>query len=142
MGINVDDPLWKSIENEYLTLHPTMRELSKKYHVPPATISDHSRRGHWQEKWEQIQMKGSTKLIDRINEDSTQPEEKAQLILDGILTKIAVTVDLLKPGDTRAFKELTSTMKELKELGVYKGEEVNNSITVTFVNEEEARYGD
>ena len=82
-------------------------------------------------------MKGSTKLIDRINEDSTQPEEKAQLILDGILTKIAVTVDLLKPGDTRAFKELTSTMKELKELGVYKGEAQNDNIEVTFEQEAE-----
>lgn len=136
MGIKVNDPLWDSIENEYMTLGTPLREIARKYKLPTSTVNDHAIRGKWYEKRKAIQEKGTTKLADKLSEYAPA-EEKAQLILDGILTKIAVTVDLVKPGDTRAFKELTSTMKELKELGVYKGEAQNDNIEVAFEQEAE-----
>lgn len=112
---------WKRIKAEYIAGGISLRELSEKYGVSFSTIQKKS----MEEKWGDLRKKNrrivEEKIIDSV---STKEAKKATDIIDvanKLLNKISEFVEDMVV-DTQSLKQLTSALKDLKEIKGYKSE--------------------
>ena len=112
---------WKRIKAEYIAGGTSYRKLAEKYNVPFGTLRRVAQREEWTQKRTQVEHKADTKMVETI---SNQEAEKAVNIIDvadKLLGKLSELMETMVV-DTQSFKQLTSALKDLKEIKGYKSE--------------------
>jgi uncharacterized protein YjcR len=112
---------WKRIRAEYIAGGTSYRKLAEKHGVSFVTLSKVAKREGWSELRRQQEDKQTTKTVEAI---STKEANKAVDIIDvadKLLGKITELMDTMVI-DTQSFKQLTSALKDLKEIKGYKSD--------------------
>ena len=112
---------WKKIKAEYIAGGISLQKLSEKYGVSFSTIQKKS----MEEKWGELRKKNRRKVEEKIIDSvSSKEAEKAVNIIDvadKLLNKVSELMDTMVV-DTQSLKQLTSALKDLKEIKGYKSE--------------------
>lgn len=112
---------WKKIKAEYIAGGTSYRKLAEKYNVPFGTLRRVAEREGWTQKRTQVAQKTDTKMIESISDDAAEKAVNIIDVADKLLGKISELMDTMVV-DTQSFKQLTSALKDLKEIKGYKSE--------------------
>ena len=111
---------WKKIKAEYIAGGTSYRKLADKYGVSFNTLKTRAREEQWYELRQQKDHRTTTKIVESL---SDKDAEKAVDIID-VADKLLGKIEQLMPVvvDTQSLKQLTSALKDLKEIKGYKSE--------------------
>ena len=111
---------WKRIKAQYVAGGVSLRELSEKHGVSFSTIQKKS----MEEKWSDLRKKQGRKTEEKLIEAVSNQEVKKAVdiidVADKLLEKASELMEM--PLTTQSFKQLTSALKDLKEIKGYKSE--------------------
>lgn len=116
---------WKHIRTEYIASETSLRELAEKYGVSFSTIQKKSMEEKWTDLRKKKRRRAEEKIIDTL---STQEARKAANIIevaDKLLDKISEFVDVMpleSMASTQSLKQLTSALKDLKDVKGFKSD--------------------
>ena len=116
----MDSKLLNKIKSEFISGEKTLQEAADEYKVPYSTLTKKSHEGKWKELRKECGKKTERKIIDTV---STKGAKKAVDIIDvadKLLEKASELMEM--PLTTQSFKQLTSALKDLKEIKGYKSE--------------------
>ena len=110
---------FKRIKAEYIAGAKSLRELAVKYKASESTL----RKVAAKEQWKELRNKTRTKMDEKISDSISEKEAGKTVniieVADKLLAKITEFVDDI-PLSTRSMKELTSALKDLKEIKGFK----------------------
>lgn len=114
---------WETIKTEYIT-DSTMsyRKLAQKYKVGVQSITTRSKREGWIEQRERHKNRIVTKTLEKISERESSRISKYMEITDTLTEKLIQALALVEPSDTYALRQITSSLKDLKEMQGVKSE--------------------
>ena len=119
----IPDDVWDQIKTEYISSDSSsFRQLERKYGVSYAKIQKRASYEDWKSEKEVFQSNRLSKSLDLLSTHQAQECSKAFVVANKLLDKIASSVDVLEDGDTGAIKQLTSAIKDLKEIGVFRSD--------------------
>ena len=114
---------WKTIKTEYITDESSSyRKLAKKYNVPISTLQQKASREGWAEKKKQHQVELVSKSLEKNAEKETSRIERIQNITDKLLDKLELAVKEVEPTDTQAIRQITASIKDIKEVKMLRSE--------------------
>ena len=114
---------WKAIKTEYITDSScSYRKLAKKYGVGLTSILNRSKKEDWIRQREQYQDRTVTKTIEKISERESSRIATYMEITDTLTQKLIKALELVEPSDTYALRQITSSLKDLKEMQGVKSE--------------------
>lgn len=115
---------WQSIKTEYITTDTSYRKLAKKYGVSYTTIGEKARKEDWQKEREQFRDKSLSKTLRKIAEGQAKRASRLQTVTDKLLSKIEKAVDLIDMDvfDTQAIRQITASLKDIKEIQMIRSE--------------------
>ena len=114
---------WNALRTEYITDESTSyRKLAKKYKCGVNAIITRSQKEQWIKQREQYQAKTVTKTIEKISERESSRISKYMEITDTLTQKLIKALELVEPSDTYALRQITSSLKDLKEMQGVKSE--------------------
>lgn len=112
---------WKRIKAEYIAGGISLQKLAEKYGVSFSTIQKKS----MEEKWGNLRKKNRRIVEEKIIDSVSSKEAKKAVdiidVADKLLDKIYEVMDSAVTG-TQSIKNLTSALKDLKEIKGYKSE--------------------
>lgn len=111
---------WKRIKAEYIAGGTSYRKLCEKYGVSRTTLQRKAKDEKWLELRRQTEAKTETKIVEVT---STKEAKKAVDIIDvadKLLDKMSELMETVV--DTQSFKQLTSALKDLRDIKGYKSE--------------------
>ena len=113
-------PDWKKIKAEYIRGGITYRQLATKYEVSFTNLAKLAKKEKWRDLRKQADEKASAKIIDSIASMNVDKATKIVTVADKLLDKI---VELAQgPLGTKNIKELTSALRDLKDIKGEKSE--------------------
>ena len=110
---------WKQIKAEYIAGGTSYRKLCAKYGVSRTTLEKKARDEKWTDLRRQAQGKAEAKIIDAVSDKEARKANKIIDVADKLLDKIAELMEDMVV-DTQSLKQLTSALKDLKEIKGYK----------------------
>lgn len=111
---------WKRIKAEYIAGGTSYRKLAEKHNVPFGTLRRVAEREGWTQKRAQVAQEADTKMIETISDDAA---EKATSISDAADRLLEQVISLVKDCTSpQMLKQLTSALRDLKEIKGYKSE--------------------
>lgn len=118
----VSQSAWREIKTEYVETDISLRALEKKYGIPFSAIREKSVKEDWkrlrEERKDAVYQNQKSKLDEmKADNDSTV---RAFKIAFSLLDKIEESVAVIDPADTSSIKQLTTSLKDLKEIGVFR----------------------
>lgn len=113
--INIATIDYSKLKREYLRGNISYRELAKKYGVPFGTLRKVAAKEQWTQLRTQARTKADTKIIDAISEKEAQQAVDIIDVADKLLGKISEIMDEIVL-DTQSMKQLTSALKDLKDI--------------------------
>lgn len=113
--INIATIDYSKLKREYLRGNISYRELAKKYGVPFGTLRKVAAKEQWTQLRTQARTKADTKIIDAISEKEAQKAVDIIDVADKLLGKISEIMDEIVL-DTQSMKQLTSALKDLKDI--------------------------
>lgn len=118
----VPEEVWEQMRLEYISTDISLRGLEKKYGVPFSAIRKRYERERWIDQRKDVDKQRTQKSIDLVSTHQANECTKAFLVANKLLDKIAKAVDAVEDADTGAIKQLTSAIKDLKEIGVFRAD--------------------
>ena len=112
---------WKRIKAEYIAGGTSYRKLADKYGVSPTTLTKVAGRERWVEARQQADTKKTSKIIDAVSDKEAKKAVDIIDVADRLLDKMTELMDTMVV-DTQSFKQLTSALKDLKEIKGYKSQ--------------------
>lgn len=106
---------WNKIKAEYISGGTSYRKLAEKYGVSFSKIKGIAMKEHWVTLKEQTRNKTDTKLVDDISKQNAKTDYKYFKLVDKLLTKTEKLVDNTKELKISDVKELSITLKHLKD---------------------------
>ena len=122
-SIQISDDIWEKIKYEYITTDISMRGIQKKYGIPFNRIKTKVDNENWNADREECRAKINQKSVDLIADFKAEEVTKAFRIADKAMDKLAECIDQIDATDmdaTRKLKNITSAIKDLKEIGVFR----------------------
>lgn len=119
--INIASVDYSKLKKEYLRSDISQRDLAKKYHVSYGTLRKVAAKEQWTELRNKARAKADAKFIDAISDKEAQTAVDIVSVADKLLGKIS---EMLEEGvyNTQSIKNLTSALKDLKEIKGFKSE--------------------
>ncbi len=119
--INIASVDYSKLKKEYLRSDISQRDLAKKYHVSYGTLRKVAAKEQWTELRNKARTKADAKFIDAISDKEAQKAVDIVSVADKLLGKIS---EMLEEGvyNTQNIKNLTSALKDLKEIKGFKSE--------------------
>lgn len=111
---------WKKIKTEYISGNISYRKLAEKHGVSFNTLKRHAVEEEWHKLRQQKDEKATTKIINSISEREAKKANKIIDVADKLLDKISAMIDKAEDYNTQNIKNLTSALKDLKEIKGYK----------------------
>ena len=112
---------WKRIKAEYIAGGISLQKLAEKYGVSFSTIQKKSMEEKWGNLRKKSRRKEEEKIIDYVSSTEAQKAIDIIDVADKLLTKITEIMDSAVTG-TQSIKNLTSALKDLKEIKGYKSD--------------------
>ena len=112
---------WKQIKAEYIAGGTSYRKLCAKYGVSRTTLEKKARDEKWTDLRRQAQGKAEAKIIDAVSDKEARKANKIIDVADKLLDKISELMEDMVV-DTQSLKQLTSALKDLKEIKGIKSE--------------------
>lgn len=114
-------PDYKKIKVEYIAGGTSYRKLAEKYGVSFSTLRKVAAKEQWTELRNKAGAKADTKLVDVVSDKEASKANKIIDVADKLLGKIS---EMLEEGvyNTQNIKNLTSALKDLKEIKGFKSE--------------------
>lgn len=109
---------WKKIKAEYIAGGTSYRKLAEKYNVSFGTLRRVAEREGWTQKRAQVAHNVDTKIMETVSEDEAEKATNIIDVADKLLKKIYDMLD--EDYNTQNIKNLTSALKDLKEIKGYK----------------------
>lgn len=133
--------VWTRIKDDYIYRGMALRELSRAYGVPVATIHRHKER----EQWDVLQKERKkaddcySKNLSKIVEQKIDNNMKAAAMIDELLDVTYKAIKKASALDPASLKQLTNCVKDLKDMGCfeYGREETKNAVAVSFAEDME-----
>ena len=112
---------WKKIKAEYIAGGTSYRKLAEKYGVSFNTLKTHAVEEQWHKLRQQKDKKVTTKIVESLSDKDAEKAVDIIDVADKLLGKIS---DLMEEMviDTQSLKQLTSALKDLKEIKGIKSE--------------------
>lgn len=110
------------MKTEYVTTDTSYRKLAEKYNVSPTCVYAKGKQEGWVAEREQYQRNSYAKALETITKSQTDRVKRLQTITDKILNKIEKSVELMDEADLQAFRQITATLKDIKEIQMLKSE--------------------
>ena len=128
---------WGKIRFEYISGNDGIRALARKDGLAPSTISSRAKKEGWEADKEKVDKACTDNIVQKAVEARGTNQEKAMDIIDSLLDKMRVAVNLIDKKDVQAMKSMVQSLKDLKELGVFETEAQETVITVKFEDGED-----
>ena len=112
---------WRKIKAEYIAGGTSYRKLGEKYGVSFNTLKTRAKEEQWYELRQQKDHKTTTKIVESLSDKDAEKAVDIIDVADKLLGKITELMDTMVV-DTQSFKQLTSALKDLKEIKGYKSE--------------------
>ena len=113
---------WNKIKTEYITTDTSYRKLADKYNVSSTSICKVAKKEQWVTEKERYLNESYSKTIEAITKSQTERVLRLQTITDKILNKIEKSVELMDAADLQAFRQITATLKDIKEIQMLKSD--------------------
>lgn len=113
-------PDWKAIKAEYIRGGTSYRKLAEKHGVSFNTLKTVAIREKWTDLRQQTSNTATTKLVDRIGGQQASQSAKIIDVADKLLDKLNQAIDRIGELNTRSLKDITSALKDLKDIKGYK----------------------
>lgn len=120
---DIPETIWNAMRTEYISSdNSSYRQLESKYGVSFNKIRRRSLDEDWQGKREEFKTNRANKSLDLVAEYQAGECAKAFGVANKLLEKIESAVKVVEDADTGAIKQLTSALKDLKEIGVFRSD--------------------
>ncbi len=113
---------WNKIKAEYIAGGTSYRKLCEKYGVSRTTLQRKAKDENWLTLRSQAEAKTETKIIEAVSDDASENAVNIINVADKLLGKIYEMLDADLPYNTQNIKNLTSALKDLKEIKGFKSE--------------------
>ena len=123
--IEVPEEVWEQMKFEYISTDISLRGIQKKYGVPYNQTRTRCVNEKWNELRESCRDKSTQKSIDLIAEQKAEDCARAFRVASTILDKIeecVSNIDTKSPEALKDIKSATSSIKDLKEIGLFRAE--------------------
>ena len=110
---------WKRIKAEYIAGGTSYRKLAEKYGVSFTTLQRKAKEERWLELRRQKEDKTATKIVESLSDKDAEKAVDIIDVADKLLGKLSELMETMVV-DTQSFKQLTSALKDLKEIKGYK----------------------
>ena len=120
-SIEITEEMWEKIKTEYITTDISMRGIQKKYGIPFNRIKTKVDNDGWNADREKCRARINQKSIDLLADHKAEEVTKAFRIADRALEKLSECIEQIDATDvdaTRKLKNITSAIKDLKEIGI------------------------
>lgn len=116
---------WQKIKAEYIAGGTSYRKLAEKYGVSFNTLKTRAKEEQWYELRQQKDHKTTTKIVESLSDKDAEEAVDIIDVADKLLGKIsefveAIPLDLM--ASSQAMKQLTSALKDIKEIKGIKSE--------------------
>ena len=119
----IPEEIWEKIKTEYISSDSSSyRQLEKKYGVSYAKIQGRAYKENWKSERDEFLSNRLNKSLDLLSTHQAEECAKAFMVANKLLEKIEKAVDAVEDADTGAIKQLTSAIKDLKEIGVFRAD--------------------
>lgn len=122
----VSEETWDKLRLEYISSSDvSMRGLQKKYGIPFNAIKNRVDSEGWKDQREEFKSKSMQKSIDLLADHNAEECSRAFRLASKVMTKLEEAVDSIDTHDDYAIKnlkEITSAIKNLKEIGVFRSQ--------------------
>lgn len=112
---------WKKIKAEYIAGGTSYRKLAEKYDVSRSKLQAKATSENWVKLKSQAEAKTESKIVEAVSDQGAKKAVDIIDVADKLLGKITELMDTMVI-DTQSFKQLTSALKDLKEIKGYKSE--------------------
>ena len=112
---------WKRIKAEYIAGGTSYRKLAEKYGVSFNTLKRRAKEEQWYELRGQKEHKTTTKIVESLSDKDAEKAVDIIDVADKLLGKLSELMETMVV-DTQSFKQLTSALKDLKEIKGYKSD--------------------
>ena len=122
-AIQISDETWEKIRYEYVTTGISIRGIQKKYGIPFNRIKTKVDNEKWNDDREDCRKKINQKSIDLLVDHKAEEVTKAFRIANSAMDKLSECIEQIDASDvdaTRKLKNITSAIKDLKEIGVFR----------------------
>ncbi len=116
----MDSKLLNKIKSEFISGEKTLQEAADEYKVPYSTLTKKSHEGKWKELRKECGKKTERKIIETVSTNGAKKAVDIIDVADKLLEKASELMEM--PLTTQSFKQLTSALKDLKEIKGYKSE--------------------
>jgi transposase-like protein len=113
---------WLKIKAEYISGNISYRKLAEKHGVSFNTLKRRAVEEEWYKLRQQKEEKTTTKIINSASDKDAKKANKIIDVADKLLDKISAMVDKAGEYNTQNIKNLTSALKDLKEIKGYKSD--------------------
>ena len=111
---------WNKIKAEYIAGGTSYRKLAEKYGITLAVLRNVAEREEWVKLKAQAQHKANTKIVDAVSNKEAKKATDIVDVADKLLEKIFEILDEGTIHTTQSVKNLTSALKDLKDIKGYK----------------------
>lgn len=110
---------WKAIRSEYIAGGTSYRKLAEKHGVSFNTLKTRATEEQWYKLRQQKDHKTTLKVVEALSEKDAKKAVDIIDVADKLLEKASELMETMV-FDTQSFKQLTSALKDLKEIKGYK----------------------
>ena len=112
---------WKRIKAEYIAGGTSYRKLAEKYDVSFSTLRKVAAKEQWTELRNKTRAKMDTEISDTVSKKGAKKAVNIIDVADKLLNKISELMEEMVV-DTQSLKQLTSALKDLKEIKGFKSD--------------------
>ena len=113
---------WNKIKAEYIAGGTSYRKLADKYNIPFSNLKNLAVKEGWVNLREQAKNKADSKMVNSVANDISKNAIKINDVADKLLDKIITLLDDFDGIDSQSIKQLTSSLKDIKEIKGVKSE--------------------
>lgn len=123
---DIPDEMWDQLRLEYISsTDVSIRGLEKKYGISYSMIRTRCQNEKWLEQRDELKKQAMDKSIDLVSGHMAEECSRAFRLASKVMDKLEEVIDNIQAEDsdaTRYLKNITSAIKDLKEIGVYRSE--------------------
>ena len=113
-------PDWKAIKAEYIRGGTSYKKLCDKYGVSFSSLRNQAEKEKWTELKAKAQHKSNMKLVEKVSDETSGKNTKIIDVADKLLDKLNQVLDSMGELNTRSLKDITSALKDLKDIKGFK----------------------
>ena len=107
---------WKKIKAEYVAGGTSYRKLCEKYGVSRTTLQRKAKEEKWCELRSQAEAKTAAKIVESVSDNSAETDKAFMRLVNKLFKKAEEVIDTMPKWSVYALKEMSVTMKNLKEI--------------------------